>query len=208
MRRRNNVQNRGGVQFFINFYLMFLFLAIPAFSEKRIFDKYGRPLQPQCEPLFYDNFTDPFVMKRWHASRTLNFDGKWINDMSYPLQGRPGEKGLIIKNKQKSHIISNVFPAPIYSPNDSLVIQFESRAQLIYTCFSTIMRIHTSEFDPYHQTNETEHFIEFGPETCRDVNKAVLNLFSKDKEGETVKHELKDSIHVPVNCFSKHRPIN
>ena len=176
---------------------MLLFLAIPSLSAKRIFDKNGLPLQPQCEPLFYDNFTDPFVNKRWHPSRNLTYDGKWMNELTYPLQGRRGEKGLIIKDKQKSHIISNLFSAPIYSPNDPIVIQFESRAQLVYTCYSTIMRIHTSKFDPYHQTNDTEHFIEFGPDACRKINNARLNFFSKDANGKSVKHVLNKEIHVP-----------
>ena len=175
-----------------------LFISL-SFSAKRALDKYGRPFLPACEPLYYENFTDPFVFKRWFPSRNASYDGKWVNEMTYPLQGRPGEKGMIIKNKQKSHVISTLFPAPIYTPNETIVIQYETRTQLVYTCFSSIMRIYTSEFDVYHQTNDTDHFIEFGPDACHGVRNARLNFFSTNEKGETVKHVLKDKISVPAD---------
>ena len=176
---------------------MFSFFVSLSFSAKRALDKFGRPFLPQCEPLYYENFSDPFVKKRWFASRNISCDGKWENEQTYPLQGRPGEKGMIVKSKQKTSIISTLFPAPIYTPNETIVIQYETRAQLVYTCFSSIMRIYTSEFDVYHQTNYTNQFLEFGPDYCKGLHNARLNFFTKDESAKTITHKLKANITVP-----------
>lgn len=178
--------------------MLYLFCYI-AQSAKRLYDENGRPMLPACSPLFYDNFTDPFVLKRWIPSRNISYDGKWTNDLSYPLQGRRHEKGLVINDKAKSHIISQILPAPIYHMNEPIVIQYEVRAQLTYHCFKSLLRVHTKTFDPFHQTNKTHGTIEFGPQHTNKKTRAILNFYTTDKDGKEVAHKLEKEIRVPYD---------
>ncbi|EAY18758.1 Calreticulin family protein [Trichomonas vaginalis G3] len=178
---------------------MFVFLLSFSVSISRIYDENGRPILPATIPLFYDNFTDPFVMKRWIQSRNASFNGKWVNELSYPLQGRRGEKGLVITDKEKSSLISQILPAPIFTLNETIVIQYEVRAQLVYSCFKSLLRIHTKSFDPFHQTNKTHGTIEFGPVHNNKKTKAILNFYTEDKNGSLIAHKIEKDIKIPYD---------
>lgn len=165
-------------------------------SVSRIYDENGRPLLPAIEQLFWDNFSDPFVMKRWMQSRSTNFDGKWSNDLSYPPMARKNERGLVITDHQKSSIISYKLPAPIYHMNQTIIIQYEVRAQILYHCFKAYLRVHTTDFDPFHQTNETHRTIEFGPVHNQRRTKSILNFFINSTDD---KHKIEKFIDVPFD---------
>ncbi|EAY10552.1 Calreticulin family protein [Trichomonas vaginalis G3] len=175
--------------------MFFVFSNLEA-SVSRIYDENGLPILPACEPLFWDNFTDPFVMKRWIPSRSLYFSGRWSNDLSYPVVGRAKERGLVTVDKEKSSIISYKLPAPIYPMNETIVIQYEVRAQIIYHIFRTTLRIHTNDFDVYHQTNDTHGTIEFGPVHNEKKTKALLNFYINSNED---KHKIEKFIDIPVD---------
>lgn len=165
-------------------------------SAARFYDELGLPMQPACEVLYWENFSDPFVWKRWTRSRALGFEGLWANDLSYPPSPRRKERGMVITQKQKSHIVSTKLPAPIYHMNETIVIQYEVRAQLIYHCFRALLRVHTTDFDPFKQTNSTHGTIEFGPVHNNKKTKALLNFYVNSEDD---KHKIEKFIKVPFD---------
>jgi len=173
---------------------MFCLFLVAGFS-KVFYDSFGFPLLPTCDLLYYENFSDPFVLKRWVVTKHFRNTGKWAVEQSYPLQSRKGERAIVAKTKEKTHSISTVFPSPIYTPNETIVIQYEARAQFLYVCASMKLKVFVDpRFDPADMNNDTARILEFGPERCYNHNQTVLNMFSGD-----VKHTLKDKIPVPVD---------
>ena len=167
-------------------------------NQKILYDSLGFPFLPQSNILFYENFSDPFVFKRWQITNHFRTNGKWSNEYTYPLQTRKGEKGLVIKTKEKSHGISYLFPTPIYTPNETLIIQYETRAQFLYLCASVFLKIFIDpKFNPIDFNNQTSRFLEFGPERCNSYNNSRLNFFINN-----IEYKLKKKINIPIDEIS------
>ena len=188
---------------------MLLFLFSAAFclwgSRKRPVDQNGFPFLPECDLLFYENFTDPNVLEYWIASKNYKFNAKWENEQLFPLQTRRSERGIVVKDKERSAAISHKFRHPINVPNETLVIQFEARAQFLFTCTSMYMFLFTDpDFEPLEFSNSTHHIIEFGPERCLSTNMTKLSFFTDSEEGslKQVEHKLKTPQWIPVDEIS------
>jgi calnexin len=174
--------------------------ALAASRPKRLRDPTGLPYLPDCEIIYFENFSDPHVFKRWIPTQNPRYTGKWKTDTLFQLHGRRGEKGLIIEGRAESQAISHTFRHPISVSNETLVIQYEARAQFVFTCSQGFMTIFTnSDFDPTTFGNESVKFIEFGPERCYSFNQSRFNVYTIDSENQLVQHSIKRSHWIPVD---------
>ena len=178
-------------------------LCLSLFSGKIERDENGRPKLPDCRILYYENFSDPNVMDRWIPTVHHRFTGKWAAQLTYPLQTRRFEKAIVTQTRSASHAISTKFRHPIAVPGESLVIQFEARAQLLFTCGSAVMTVFTDpDFNPSDVNNGTYRWLEFGPETCGRNNRTHLDVFTKRDNGDHVRHSLRRAPWIPVDEIS------
>ncbi|KAK8882132.1 hypothetical protein M9Y10_044772 [Tritrichomonas musculus] len=191
--------------------ILFFIENVLAFSlwshDTTLRDQFGFPYLPNCKILYYENFSDPNVLDYWVPTSHFRYTGKWKAEQSFPLQTRKGERAIVMKDKEKSHAISHKFRHPISAPNKTLVIQFEARAQFLFTCTSAFMSIFTdTNFDPSELCNSTAHIIEFGPERCGTFNQTRFNIFTTEKnsKGETIQvlHKLKHPHWIPIDEIS------
>ena len=179
---------------------MFWLICWSLFSSKVDRDENGRPKLPDCRILYYENFSDPNVLDRWLRTTNFRFTGKWIAQQTYPLQTRRFEKAIVTQSRTASHAISTKFRHPISVPGEPLVIQFEARVQLLFTCASPFMTIFTdADFDPLDLSNETFRWIEFGPQNCLNKNQTHLDVFTRASDGSHIRHSLKRAPWIPVD---------
>lgn len=178
-------------------------LALFSRGPKRPRDANGRPYLPDTKLIFYENFSDPNVMKRWHVTRHFRYPGKWAIEQTFPLQTRQGEKAIVTKGKEQAHAISHKFRHPIEMPKDlPLVIQYEVRSQFLFTCTGAYMRLYTDpNFDQLDLNNDTFHIFEFGPERCWGFNQSRFNFFTNES-GKVVEHKLKHTHWIPIDEIS------
>jgi calnexin len=164
---------------------------------KRLRDANFLPYLPECKLLFFENFSDPGVRERWISSKDPRYQGKWKSEPLIQLQGRRGERGLVLKSGNFAAAIGHQFRHPLQVTNETLVIQYEFRAQFLFMCGSGYMRLYTTPtFDPKSLSNDTLPFIEFGPERCRRFNQSRFVIYRSD-EGPPVPHELKRPHYIP-----------
>lgn len=166
-------------------------------------DHLGLPYLPDCKILYYENFSDPNVLDYWIPTMHFRYRGKWKAEQLFALQSRRGERGIVAKDKEVSHAISHKFRHPISAPNQTLLIQFEARAQFLFLCTSGFMKLFTDpDFDPAEFSNSTAHILEFGPERCDKFNQTRLSFFTTETDGEKtiqVEHKLKNTFWIPVD---------
>ena len=174
-------------------------LAVSLFSSRIEHDENGRPKLPDCRILYYENFSDPNVRDRWMSTSDPAYSGKWQVEQTYPLQSRRFEKAIVLKARDEAGAVATKFRHPIGLANESLVIQFEARAQLLFICTSGFMKIFTDpSFEPRSLNNATAHWIEFGPERCGRYNITRFNVFT-EKNGAQVVHSVKRPHWIPVD---------
>jgi calnexin len=164
-------------------------------------DPTGLPYLPNCKIIYYDNFSDPDVFRRWKPTNASGFNGTWKAEVLFQLHGRKGEKGLAMNTKGQSHAISNRFRHAVAVPeNAAFVIQYEARGQFLFTCTDAYMKLFTDPaFDPTALDNGTVPFIEFGPERCGPFNQSRLNVFTAGPDGKAVNHSLKNPHWIPID---------
>jgi len=145
--------------------------------------------------LYFENFSDPGASNRWRKSHDPNISGRWKIEYTQPLQSRRFEKCLSTQSNKANSAASYQFREPIVMGDSPLVIQFEARAQFLYTCNTGYITLYTEpDFDPTKLNNETQKFIEFGPEHCHKFNQTRFYVY---RDG--VKHILKDPFITPVD---------
>lgn len=176
-------------------------------QDKVARDQNGFPYLPNCKILYHENFSDPNVFDYWVPTFHFRYTGKWKAEQTFALQTRRGERAIVMKDKEKPHAISHKFRHPITAPNKTFVIQFEARAQLLFTCTSAYISIFTDpSFNPSELSNSTKYFIEFGPEKCGRHNQTRFNILttSTNEKGEIIQtvHKLKHPHWIPVDEIS------
>lgn len=174
--------------------------------KKGLRDQLGFPYLPDCKVIYYENFSDPNVLDYWTKSYDHHYSGKWKAEQLYQLQSRRGERGIVMKTQGKSHAISHKFRHPIsFLPNETFILQYEARAEFIFMCSSGFIQIFTSpSFNPEELTNETEHFIEFGPERCFNFNQTRFTILTYETDPTTgkrkaIEHKLKHTHWIPTD---------
>lgn len=172
-------------------------------KEKRILDRTGLPYLPDCKIIYYENFSDPNVLDYWIPTSYPGYNGTWKAEQLYQLQTRRGERGLVMKGREKSHGISHKFRHPIsLPPNETFILQYEARSQFHFRCTSAFIKLLTADYKPQAFSNSTEHIIEFGPERCWDFNQTRFTVITYQEDPEThqktkIEHKMKHSHWIP-----------
>ena len=161
-------------------------------------DSDGYPYLPECSLLFFENFTDPAAAKRWTKSKEPNITGRWKIDQTQPLQTRKNEKCIVTQTRTAKHAVSHKFRTPIFTPGETIVIQYEARAQFLFTCNTGYITLYGDpEFDPAKLNNQTMKILEFGPEHCNNFNRTRLNIYING-----VEHSIINPSIIPVDELS------
>ena len=154
--------------------------------------------------LFFEDFEDKNSFKRWIPTSYSNYTGIWeIGETDLP-QTEDHEVSLILRSKKSYSAVSTVFKNPISNINKTLVIQYEMRPQLAFTCSGAYMKLYSNiNFDPLKLSNETKYSIMFGPDRCGTNNKIqfIFNHWNPIKK-EFEEISLKDPPKAPVDQLS------
>jgi len=156
---------------------------------------------PDFSYSFYEKFDARSVSKRWIPSESRNYTGIWEVDEPDPPLSHNGEKLLILRSKNTHSAVSAVFDQPIFNINRTLVIQYEMRPTIAFTCSGAYIKLFSgSGFDTYSLTNETEYTLLFGPDRCSTMNK-IRFIFShwNPKKKLYEKIQLKDPPQAPTD---------
>ena len=122
---------------------------------------------PACDVSFFESFGSKRAETYWHPSDAENYTGAWQIEKTVPPRMQENEMALVTKSRSSYAAISAKFKEPIDNKGRDLVIQYEMRPQMAFTCAGAYIKLFRSPtFSPSELTNETEHIIMFGPDKC------------------------------------------
>ena len=129
------------------------------------------PQMPACDVAFFESFGSHKAESYWHPSDAENYTGAWQIEKTVPPRMRANEMALVTKSKSSYSAVSTKFSTPIDNKNKDLVLQYEMRPQMAFTCAGAYIKLFRDpDFSPSKLTNETEHIMMFGPDKCGPKN--------------------------------------
>lgn len=166
------------------------------------------PNLPNCRIIFFEKFADHSVEDYWIPTDAPNYTGAWqIQELELP-QTSPHENGLVCKSRNSYSAISTKFNDPISIINETLVLQYEMRPQLAFTCSGPYIKLFSDKnFEPRDLTNETRYTIMFGPDRCGPSKKMhfIFNYFHPKRHiymQKSMKQTHKSIISVPIDVYN------
>lgn len=165
------------------------------------------PKVPNCQISFFESFPDHSVEKYWIPSDVPNYTGAWQIEETVLPQTFPHETALVAKSRNSYSAISTKFKKPLSFVNQTLVIQYEMRPQLAFTCSGAYIKLFSDiNFNPSQLTNETQYTIMFGPDRCQSKKiHFIYNHYHPKRHAyfeKAMKQTREISLSVPVDVYN------
>ena len=147
---------------------------------------------PEKVVLHFESFDAKSHPNGWVVSSMPNYTGEWKVRTPPAPHTDTFEKFLYVKTPNAFSAISTVLDKPVEAtPRNEFVLQFEMRASKNITCSGAYLKLFSNLFDPAALSNETRHFLMFGPDICRSRNQVVFSFnHANPKTGEFVEKVL------------------
>ncbi|KAF9099773.1 hypothetical protein BGX27_000531 [Mortierella sp. AM989] len=158
---------------------------------------------------FAQNWSD-----RWTASEAtkettsegevFSYVGQWEVEEPSVFPGIKGDLGLVAKSAAAHHAISASLPEVVDNKDNTLVVQYEVKAQQGLECGGAYMKLLTDspegiKFKEF--SNDTPYTIMFGPDKCGGTNK--VHFIFRHKNPITGKYEEKHLQSAPMTKINK-----
>jgi calnexin len=114
------------------------------------------------------------------------------------------ETALVTKSGSSRSAISTRFKTPIDPRNKTLVLQYEMRPQMAFTCSGAYIKLFTDpKFNPESLTNSTPYTIMFGPDRCSQSNR-IHFIFNHlhPKRLQYLQKSLKNPPEAPIDLYT------
>ncbi|KAF9925511.1 hypothetical protein FBU30_004730 [Linnemannia zychae] len=158
---------------------------------------------------FLEQFTDNWSV-RWNPSEAtkettaegevFSYVGQWTVEEPTVYPGMKGDKGLVAKSAAAHHAISASLPEVFDNKDNTLVLQYEVKAQNGMECGGAYIKLLTDSLEGIkfkEFSNETPYTIMFGPDKCGSTNK--VHLIFRHKNPITGIYEEKHLQNAPLS---------
>ncbi|KAH0791264.1 Calreticulin family protein [Histomonas meleagridis] len=145
------------------------------------------PEYPKSGVLFFESFDGRADYHGWETSSLPNYTGQW--KVQTPPKPRCDlyERMLFLTTKEKYSAISTIFKNPVEINENPFILQFEMRAVNNITCSGGYIKLFTDpNFNPKTFSNETKHFIMFGPDICVGKNRVAFLFNHQNPKTKTI----------------------
>jgi calnexin len=130
---------------------------------------------PSSGILFFESFDSRADFPGWSVTSLPNYTGEWKVRTPPAPRSDTFERLLTLMTPRSYSAISTRLSPPISPIADSFIIQYEVRFLSNVTCTGAYLKLFSNpNFDPATLSNETRHFMMFGPDVCADKNRLAF----------------------------------
>jgi calnexin len=127
------------------------------------------PQHPARGVLFYYSFDGRAGFPGWNVTSLANYTGEWKVRTPPRPHCDTFERLLTMSSASSYSAISTRITPPVAAVHDAFVVQYEVRFIENVTCGGAYLKLFSDpSFSPLALSNETRHFMMFGPDLCAD----------------------------------------